>query len=124
MTQHVPLPDAEELVADLRSAKLDVEAHFIGPANLDGQVFTGSGHALGNRTEIVLQVAGKYLKPDGSHPIRRNGLSDFDLREEMSYPTQNGRFVISYAAEYPSLDSSQRVLRHSTDSANTPPEMS
>jgi hypothetical protein len=96
-----PFPDAEELVANLQSAKLDVEAHFIGPANLDGQVFTGSGHALGNRTEIVLQVAGKYLKPDGSHPIRRNGLSDFDLREEISYPTQNGRFVISYAAEYP-----------------------
>ncbi|MEZ6035159.1 MAG: prolyl oligopeptidase family serine peptidase [Planctomycetaceae bacterium] len=96
-----PFADAEELVTNLQAANLDVEARFIGQADLDGKVFTGSGHALGNRTEIVLQVAGKYLKQNGAHPLRRNGLSDFDLRDEIIYPTQNGRFVISYAAEYP-----------------------
>jgi len=96
-----PFPDAQELVADLQSAGFDVESYFIGKENLDGRVFTSSGHALGNRTEIVLQVAGKYLNPDGSDATRRTGLTDFDLKEEITYPTQNGRFVISYTDGVP-----------------------
>ncbi len=96
-----PFPDAQELVANLQSAEFDVEAHFIGNENLDGTIFTSSGHALGNRTEIVLQVAGKYLTADGSDATRRTRLTDFDLREEITYPTQNGRFVISYTDGVP-----------------------
>ena len=52
-----PFADAEEMVGWMRRAKLDVEPHFIAKKDLDGKVFTSAGHALGNRTQIVLQVA-------------------------------------------------------------------
>jgi len=96
-----PFADAEEMVANMQSAELDVEPHFIGKADLDGKVFTSSGHALGNRTEIVFRVAGKYLAADGPDSIRRSGPSDFDFREEIVYETTNGKFVISYKSGIP-----------------------
>ncbi|APZ92948.1 DUF2920 family protein [Fuerstiella marisgermanici] len=96
-----PFADAQELVANLEAAKLDVEHHFIGKEDLDGKVFTSSGHALGNRTEIVMQVAGKYLQPDSPNALRRTGDTDFDRKEQIEYLTKNGRFVISYADGIP-----------------------
>lgn len=96
-----PFADAQELVSNMQMADLDVEHHFIGSDDLDGKVFTSSGHALGNRTEIVFQVAGDYLRTEGRNAVRRAGKSDFDLREDIAYPTTNGRFVISYATGLP-----------------------
>lgn len=96
-----PFADAEEMAFWMRRAKIDVEPHWIAKKDLDGTVFTSSGHALGNRTQIVLQVAGKYLKPDGPDARARRGKSDFDRREDVRYRTSGGAFVISYAAGYP-----------------------
>lgn len=96
-----PFPDAEELAANLQSAELDVEPHFISTTDLDGRVFTSSGHALGNRTEIVLQLAGQYLRADSPEAVRRSGPCDFEIREDIVYPTPNGRFVISWANGLP-----------------------
>jgi len=96
-----PFADAEEMVGWIRRAKLDVEPHFITQKDLDGKAFTSSGHSLGNRTEIVFRVAGKYLKTDGTDARVRRGKSDFELREDVRYRTSNGAFVISYAAGYP-----------------------
>ena len=96
-----PFVDAQEMVANLRSAELDVEPHFISKTDLDGKAFTSSGHALGNRTEIVFRVAGKYLAPEGANRIRRSGASDFDLREDVLYETTHGRHVISYKSGIP-----------------------
>jgi hypothetical protein len=77
-----PFADAQELVANLQSAGLAVEPHFIRTSDIDGRVFTSSGHALGNRTEIVFRVAEKYLTPDGNESLTRHGPTDFDLRDE------------------------------------------
>ncbi|MCB9875438.1 MAG: DUF2920 family protein [Planctomycetaceae bacterium] len=96
-----PFEDAREMVANMRTAGLDVESHFLTKDDLDGTVFTSSGHALGNRTEIVFQVAGKYLAPDNPAALRRNGPSDFDRREDIRYETTNGQFVISYKSGLP-----------------------
>ncbi|MGI8978067.1 MAG: DUF2920 family protein [Pirellulaceae bacterium] len=97
-----PFADAEELVANFQAASLAVEPHFIDKKDLDGEVFTSSGHALGNRTKIVLQVAGKYLSPGGPELLVRPGNSDFDLRDELvRFKTPGGEFVISYAAGFP-----------------------
>jgi lysophospholipase L1-like esterase/predicted esterase len=104
-----PFADAEEMVANMKAAELDVEPHFIGKADLDGKVFTSSGHALGNRTEIVLRVAGKYLTPDGPDKIRRSGPCDFDLREDVLYETANGKYVISYKTGIPASRFEPRV---------------
>lgn len=93
-----PYRDAVEMVDAMKQAKIDVEAQWIGKDEVDGKVFTSSGHALGNRTEIVFRVAGKYLEPGG---LVRAGKGAFELRDEVRYRTSGGTFVISYAAGYP-----------------------
>jgi len=96
-----PFADAEEMVANMKAAKLDVEPHFITKDDLDGRVFTSIGHGLGNRTEIVFRVAKKYLAVDSPQAIRRTGPSDFEHGEEIRYKTTNGQFVISYKQGFP-----------------------
>jgi dienelactone hydrolase len=97
-----PFAEAQELVQALRTAKLSVAPHFIDKSRVDGRVFTSSGHALGDRTEIVFQVAGAYLAESGEQALRRTGRTDFDLRDDqVRYRTPSGEFVISYRAGYP-----------------------
>ncbi len=96
-----PIEDARELVANMQAASVDVEPHFITADDLDGAVFTSTGHSLGNRTEIVSLVAGQYLTPGDAQLLRREGKSDFERREEVRYTTATGAFVISYAAGFP-----------------------
>jgi dienelactone hydrolase len=96
-----PYADAREMVHWMRRARLDVEHHWISKEDLDGKVFTSSGHALGDRTQIVLRLADRYLKSDGAEAKVRRGPSDFERRGEIRYRTSGGAFVISYAAGYP-----------------------
>jgi hypothetical protein len=96
-----PFEDAVEMVDAMKAEGVPVEPHFIGPEDLDGEVFTSAGHPLGNRTEIVLRTAGKYLSPDGPETLTRQGPSDFDRRQSVRYPTSNGSFVIDYANGFP-----------------------
>ena len=88
-----PYPDAVEMVDWMRRAGLSVEPHFIDKSRIDGKVFTSTGHALGNRTEIVGQVFNL------AHV--RSGPSDFDRREIIRYATSNGAFEIDYSAGFP-----------------------
>ncbi len=96
-----PIADAREMVANMESAKLTVEPWFITPAEVDGKAILSPGHSLGNRTLIVFKVADQYLLPDSPKAAVREGPSDFERREDIVYPTVNGRFVISYAEGYP-----------------------
>jgi len=96
-----PFEDAQEFVANALTAKLDIQSHFIGKADLDGKVFTSTSHSLGNRTEIVFKVAGQWLTPTEPTALRRSGPTDFERREDIRYPTSNGAFVISYREGYP-----------------------
>lgn len=98
-----PFEDKKEMVENMQAAGLDVEPHFVTEADLDGKVFTSSGHALGNRTEIVFQVAGKYLEAGHRGTSkRRRGTSDFEKGDaSIGYPVDGGEYVISYAAGYP-----------------------
>jgi dienelactone hydrolase len=96
-----PFADAQEMVFWMKRGKLDVETHWITTKNLDGKVFTSSGHSLGDRTRIVVQVAGKYLDPAGTTMLRRKGQTDFDRKQDIRYPATAGTFVISYANGYP-----------------------
>lgn len=92
-----PFEDAEEMTANFAAADLDVTPHFVGKDDLDGKVFTSSGHALGNRTEIPFAVAGEVLKT-----ARREHPTDFELRDEqVRFPATDGTFVISYKNGYP-----------------------
>ncbi len=97
-----PYADAIEMVGWMRRAKLDVEPHFISKERVDGKIFTTTGHALGNRTEIVLQVPSRSLALDAKpSPIMRLGPSDFDRAETIRYRTTNGAFEIDYSNGFP-----------------------
>lgn len=96
-----PVADAREMVANMKAARLTVEPWFITPAEVDGKAILSPGHSLGNRTLIVFKVADQYLLPDSPQAAVRAGASDFERREEIVYPTANGKFVISYAEGYP-----------------------
>ena len=97
----VTYPHAVEMVKNMQRAKLDVEPHFITQDRVDGTTFTTTGHALGNRTRIVLEVAGKLLEPGGTNAMLRKGPTDFERRDEVRYPTSAGEFVISYRNGFP-----------------------
>jgi dienelactone hydrolase len=96
-----PFADAQEMVFWMKRAKLDVLAYPVTQNDIDGKVFTSTGHALGDRTKIVFQVAGKHLAPAGKEALVRKGATDFERKDEIRYPTSNGAFVISYAKGYP-----------------------
>jgi len=96
-----PYTDAVEMVGLMQQAGIDVQPHYITADLIDGKAFRSTGHSLGDRTQIVLKVAGEFLKPGGSKSLRRDGASDFDRRESIRYATTNGEFVISYGQGYP-----------------------
>lgn len=97
-----PYEDKVELVENMKTAGLDVEPHFLSKDDLDGKVFTSTGHALGNRTEIVFKVAEQYLAPDRKKTSRRvRKPNDFERRDSVGFPVTGGEFVISYSRGYP-----------------------
>ncbi|MFM9966337.1 MAG: alpha/beta hydrolase family protein [Planctomycetaceae bacterium] len=97
-----PYADAVEMVGWMKRARLDVEPQFVTKERVDGKVFTTTGHALGNRTEIVLQVPSRSLSPDAKRsPMMRIGPSDFDLAETIRFRTTNGAFEIDYSQGFP-----------------------
>lgn len=97
-----PFADAREMVANMQSSRINVEPRFIHKTDLDGTVFTSSGHPLGNRTQIVFQVADRYLLPDSPTAAERAIPCDFERRDEaVRYRTTNGEFVISYRQGFP-----------------------
>ena len=97
-----PFPDAEEMAAAMKAAGISLDTYFLKKEDLDGKIFRSTGHALGDRTEIVFRTGGDYLTVTGEKARRRVGKDDFDRRDELvRYATPNGTWVISYAAGFP-----------------------
>ncbi len=96
-----PFADAQEMAFWMRHAGLDIVPRQVTPKDTDGKIFTSTGHALGDRTKIVFEVAGKYLMPGGKETLVRKGPTDFERKEPVVYRTSNGQFVIDYAMGYP-----------------------
>ncbi len=96
-----PFADALEFATNVRTAGLNLEEHWVDAPDIDGTVFTSTGHALGNRTEIVSQIAGKYLDPNSDQAITRSTPTDFDLREELTFECTGGSFLVSYKSGFP-----------------------
>ena len=94
--------EVHELVENMQAAGHDVEPHFITKELVDGKIFTTTGHALGDRTLIVQQVAEKYLLPSSPEALHRAGETDFERPDEsVRYPTSGGVWTISYSQGYP-----------------------
>ena len=97
-----PIADAQELIANAQAAGLQVVPVIVDPARVDGTVFTTTGHALGDRTAIVLQVGGAGLDPQHAGRFVRQGPTDFERRDEaVRYRTSGGEWVVSYRKGWP-----------------------
>ena len=96
-----PYPDAVEMVEWMSRRGLTVQPTWVTKKGLDGKVWTSSGHALGDRTEIVLSVGGPFTNPENAKTMGRIGPNDFEREEVLVYRTSNGAFEIDYDAGFP-----------------------
>ena len=96
-----PIEDAREMVANMEASGMDVEAIWVTQDILDGEIFTSTGHSMGNRTRIVFYAADKYLTLGSPDLIVRKRLTDFECKEDIRYEVSGGAYVISYENGYP-----------------------
>ena len=105
--QTCPFEDAQEFVNAMQRTGLDVIPRFISAADIDGEVYLNSEHSLGDRSRIVVREFRNHL---AQHKLaeQANVISDFERREEIDYPTADGRFIVSYQQGYPAVRFEQR----------------
>lgn len=97
-----PIADAREMIANFETSRLPVVPVIVDDKRLDGKVFTSTGHALGDRTEIVLKVGGTGLEPGHPQALVRTGPTDFERRDDkVRYRTSRGEWVVSYRQGWP-----------------------
>jgi predicted esterase len=85
--------------ANMVEAGLDVDAHFLGEADVDGESVTAPDHGIGPMHLATDRYAGMYLRPDGPLARRLSGPPDLDRGEQIAYPVEGGRYVIDYRDE-------------------------
>ena len=94
--------DKRDMADVMNRVGLNVEPYFIDADDVDGEIFKNTGHSLGDRTTMLMHVADKYLMPDSDTCLRNEGLTDFDLRDDLvRYVGPEGTYIISYEAVYP-----------------------
>ncbi len=96
-------PDAKQMYENMKDAQLDVEARFVTPADIDKVIFSSTGHGLGNRTKMMVELGGKYMKPGRKNFLLRKSPTDFELKQDVVYSTSDGRYVVSYADGKPTV---------------------
>ena len=98
-----PYKDAREMYENMKAAGLDVEAKFVTKADLDNVIFKSTGHSLGDRTKMMVDIGGKIMVPGRENYRLRQSPTDFELKQDVVYPTSDGRFVVSYASGMPTV---------------------
>lgn len=83
--------------AQMVRAGLDVDGRFLNEIDVDGTAVTTTGHAVGDREQVVVKYADEYLKENGKFARATAGPSDFTRGGTFEYPTSNGKYVISFA---------------------------
>jgi predicted esterase len=93
--------DKKRVVAAMEKSGLEVEAHFISKKDVDGKLILDSGHSLGDRTQLLMKYADKYLLPDSKEMRQTHGKSEFEKRGEVKYRTSGGAYLVDYTNGYP-----------------------
>ncbi len=70
--------------------------HFLTKADVDGTIITTTGHAIGNRPEVIAKFGGTYIGEKGPFVKLIPGKSDLDAGSDVVYPVTGGRYVISF----------------------------
>lgn len=82
---------------NMLAAGLDVDAHFITDFDVDGIVLKTTGHALGDREQIIIKYADVYMKEDGKFARATAGPSDFTRGGTVEYSTSGGSYVVDFS---------------------------
>ena len=86
-----PFSETQELFGSLWVAGIQAFPYWITPADLDGEVFIDSAHALGHRTLIAHSTGGEVL-----HRIRRSK-TDFEKRDRaVRYGVTGGTWTVNH----------------------------
>jgi len=94
--------DKRRVMDSMRANGLDVHPNYITPDDVDNEIIRNAGHAIGNRTQLLVRYAGDYLSLDSAKLRRTSGRCDFDCRDQkVLYPTDQGHYVIDYSDGYP-----------------------
>ncbi len=96
-----PVEDKRVVVANMKAAGLPVVARYPEEKDLDGVIFTGTGHGMGDPTKMLEVVADPQLLPDSPDAAVRQGKTDFERKETICYTTPNGCWAFDYSAGYP-----------------------
>jgi len=81
-------------------AGIDVDGHFLTEADVDEVAVKTTGHAVGDREQVVIKYADEYLKADSKFAKATTGPCDFSRGGTFEYPTTNGKYVIDFS-DYP-----------------------
>ena len=57
---------------------------------------TNTGHAIGDRPEVIAKFGGAYIAENGAFAKLIPGKSDLDAEREVAYPVTGGRYVVSF----------------------------
>ncbi len=98
-----PFADAQQMYQNMEAAQLDVEAKFVTPADIDNVVFKSTGHSLGDRTKMMIKYGSDYIIPGREKFRLRTSPTDFELKQDVLYPTSDGRYIISYTDGVPAI---------------------
>ncbi|QDU01773.1 Prolyl oligopeptidase family protein [Gimesia chilikensis] len=98
-----PYADARDMYQNMKAAGLDVSAKFVTENDLDGKIFKSIGHSLGDRTQMIVQLGGEFIIPGRPQYRLRSSPTDIELKQDVVYPTSDGRYVISWQKGIPEV---------------------
>ena len=93
---HCNPADKMSIAANMVRAGFRPATHFLTKADVDGSIVTNTGHAIGNRPEVISKFGGAYIAESGPFVKLIPKQSDLDAGREVVYPVTGGRYVISF----------------------------
>ncbi len=72
-------------------------AYFLTESDVDGEVITTSGHAVGDRLKVIVRYAGQFLEENGAFSAEVSGPNDFEKAEKVEFPCTNGKYIVDFS---------------------------
>ncbi len=79
------------------------DGHFLTQWHIDGKAVKTTGHPVGDRQQVVIRFADRYMLEDGDMALQTPGPNDFERGEEVVFPTGGGRYVVDFSAGPPTI---------------------
>lgn len=87
--------DKMVIAANMVRAGFRPDTHFLTRNDVDGKIVRNTGHAIGNRPEIISKFGREYIAENGKYPAL-NTQNDFIRKHEIIYPVTGGKYIISF----------------------------